>query len=91
MFRDLLACLADPALRTRTGLAAAAAAGGREALGGEAFLDGLERFAFFPALASQVERRGTPLAQLRRRGEVRLLLEALLEPGGLGFAAAPRD
>ena len=56
----------------------------------EAFLDGLERFAFFPALAAQLDRRGTPLAELRRRGEVRPLLEALLEPGGLGFAAAPK-
>jgi hypothetical protein len=51
----------------------------------DAFLAGLDRFAFRPELEQALARRGRRLDLALERGDYRALLEALLSPAGLGY------
>lgn len=54
------------------------------------FMAGLERFAFYPELSAALERQGKRLEPLRRAGRFREILDCLLDPGGMGYAALPK-
>jgi hypothetical protein len=92
MFKGMLATLdaVGRAELTVGLLTTQATAGDVDAAETLALLDGLERFAFYPRLVAQVAAAGRDLEALRRQGEVRPILEALLLPCGLGFADLPK-
>lgn len=56
----------------------------------EQFLDQLHRFAFHSRLNSVLEKRGLDLAELIRSREAGSVLEALLQPDGLGYLDTPK-
>jgi len=93
MFKGLLAVLNAPPLPLDALRAAAArnedpfAADARETLG---WFQGLERFAFYPALAAALARGGRDAKAMIASDDYRGLLEALLTPAGLGFADKPK-
>jgi hypothetical protein len=90
MFRDLMACRAEPALMTPEGLDAAARAGRGEARALKEFLAGIDRFAFFAGLKSEAERNGARLGDLVRSGPFETILEALLDEETLDAARTPK-
>jgi len=90
MFRDLLACQAEPALMTPAGLDAAVRAGRGEARALREFLNGIDRFAFFAGLKEEAERTGARLRDLVRNGPYELILEALLDGEALDAAGTPK-
>jgi len=88
MFQDLVAALAALPVRSSGDEWSAIPAADRR--GVEAFVAGLPRFAFQPALAGVLEQRGESLAELTARGSLRPILAALLEPEALGYATLPK-
>ena len=54
------------------------------------FLAHLDRFAFYPELEAAVAGRGQGLPPLREAGRFREVLDCLLDPGGMGYAALPK-
>jgi hypothetical protein len=89
MFQSLLA-VRGAGLRRRDAVERAAADGDRSAAEVLTFVDSLPRFAFAAALAAAADRLGTPLERLRAAGEVGAILDALLAPAGLDYAALPK-
>lgn len=89
MFQSLLAARHE-GLRARAVIAARAAGGDAGARDVLAFVDQLPRFAFAEALAALVARRGQRLEALLAAGDVGTVLDALLAPDGLDYAAAPK-
>lgn len=89
MFQSLLAVRAA-GIAERGVLADRAAGGDGAAADAVAFFDHLPRFAFAELLAAAVARRGGSLERLRAAGEVGAVLDALLAPDGLDYAAAPK-
>jgi hypothetical protein len=90
MFRELLACQADPSLTTPAGLDAAVRAGRGEARAFREFLNGIDRFAFFGGLKSEAERNGARLRDLVRNGPFDVILEALLDNDTLDAPGTPK-
>jgi hypothetical protein len=90
MFQDLLACRAAGDPLDRAGVEARAAGGSAEARGLLGFVEGLDRFAFTPALARALAVRGADLAALAPAGPWRPVLDALLDDEGLGYARLPK-
>jgi hypothetical protein len=89
MFQSLLAARQGE-LRSREAVAARAASGDAVAADVLAFLDHLPRFAFVDALAAAVARSGRTLEAVVAAGDVGAVLDALLTPAGLDYAAAPK-
>jgi len=54
------------------------------------FLARLDRFAFHPQLEAALARRGEELQPLRDAGRFREILDCLLDPGAMGYAALPK-
>jgi mannose-6-phosphate isomerase class I len=54
------------------------------------FWNGLEHFAFYPKLVSEMERRGCDLAKAIEKGDELGVLSALLDPDGLDYASLPK-
>ena len=54
------------------------------------FLAHLDRFAFYPQLEAALAGRGQGLPPLREAGRFREILDCLLDPGGMGYAALPK-
>jgi hypothetical protein len=89
MFQSLLTVRANGP-RQREALAARAAGGDGAAADTLACFDQLPRFAFAELLAAAVARGGQTLDGLRAAGDVGAVLDALLAPEGLDYAAAPK-
>lgn len=89
MFQSLLAVRGE-AERDRDALAGRAAAGDGAAADALEFFDQLPRFAFYDLLAATAARAGRPLDALCAAGDVGGVLDALLTPDGLDYAAAPK-
>jgi len=89
MFRSLLAALADASLRTRRDFEARAASGDGDAKAVLQFVDRLRDFAFFDALAAELARRDIDIA-VAAVDDIRSILEALLDDGGLSYASLPK-
>lgn len=84
MFKSLLAIRSRGAeRRDRLGNASDDAIAAR-------FFDGIEKFAFAPALADVLERRGLELAACVRAGDLSSLLSAVLDPESLGLPELPK-
>ena len=90
MFQALLAGRNAGGELTRAALERRAAAGDGDAREVLTFADGLPGFAFAPALALALRRRGRDLEALRRQGELADILAALLDADGLDYAALPK-
>lgn len=54
------------------------------------FMAGIERFPFYPELNAALERQGKRLQPLRQAGRFREVLDCLLDPDGMGYAALPK-
>ena len=54
------------------------------------FIEGLERFAFFPDLQAAMGRQGLDIGALATAGDFAPILEYLLSPSGLDYAARPK-
>jgi hypothetical protein len=89
MFQSPLAVRAA-GLRTRAALQERAAAGDQAAADVLTVLDNLPRFAFAAALEAAATRAGAPLAQLLAAGDAGRVLDLLLTPDGLDYAAQPK-
>ena len=89
MFQSLLTARTGD-LRRRDVVAARAADGDAVAADVLTFLDNLPRFAFAEDLAAAAARHGRLLAALLDAGDVGAVLDALLTPAGLDYAAAPK-
>ncbi len=89
MFQSLLA-VRGAGLRDRAQLTAWAATGDGAAADVQTFIDNLPRFAFADVLAAAVARGGQSLDARLAAGDVGAVLEALLTPAGLDYAAAPK-
>lgn len=89
MFQSLLAAR-GAGLRTRAALTTQAAAGDGAAGEVLTFIDNLPRFAFADALAAAVACGGRSIEGLLAAGDVGAVLDALLTPAGLDYAAAPK-
>jgi hypothetical protein len=61
-----------------------------EARAALAFMDGLERFAFFDALCRSMERDGLDARRLAARGEFAAIIDYLITARGLTYAALPK-
>ncbi len=85
MFKELLAWRARPGELPLAGLDDSA-----DARAVRALLEGLDRFAFAPALAAALESAGHDMGRLREDGPLRPLLDALLGEPGLGYAERPK-
>ncbi len=90
MFKDLLAAMAAQGDWRPAETLAAAAAGVAEAHALQAFVEGLDRFAFRDELAAAIAPCGTLLEELAARGPWRVIAEALLFEPGLGYANSPK-
>ncbi|HTR96654.1 MAG TPA: DUF4301 family protein [Candidatus Acidoferrales bacterium] len=90
MFRELLAVAARPGELRAAELREAAAAGDAEARAVVEWVAALPRFAFDEVLARALAARGFDRARLAAAGPWRPLLETLLFPGGLDYAALPK-
>ncbi len=88
MFKDLLAARELPGELAPAEVAALGDPAAARALA--AWVEGLPRFAFEPELARAVAARGLDPARLRAEGPWRPLLDALLAPDGLDYAARPK-
>jgi len=89
MFQSLLAVRAGES-PTRASLERAAAGGSPDARATLETLDGLERFAFHDALEAALARQGASIASCRAAGDVRTVLDTLLDAGGFELAACPK-
>jgi hypothetical protein len=89
MFQSLLA-VRGGGLRDRRTVEARAAEGDVAAADVLTFLDNLPRFAFADALGAAVARGGEPIDARLAAGDVGAILDALLTPAGLDYAAAPK-
>ena len=89
MFQSLLGAR-GAGLRTRSALQTMADAGDDVAADVLTFVDNLPRFAFADALTAAAARGGQPIDRLLVAGDVGALLDALLTPAGLDYAAAPK-
>ncbi|MBX3028054.1 DUF4301 family protein [bacterium] len=89
MFQSLLA-VRGAGLRTRAAVQARADAGDGAAADVLRVLDGLPRFAFAEALAAAAARGGRPLDRALAAGDVGAVLDLLLTPVGLDYAAQPK-
>lgn len=89
MFQSLLTAR-NGDLRRLDVVAARAASGDAVAADVRSFVDNLPRFAFADALAAAVVRGGQRLEALLAAGDVGAVLDALLTPAGLDYAAAPK-
>ena len=54
------------------------------------FMARLDRFAFYPELEAALARRGERLQALRDAGRFGEILDCLLDPGAMGYAALPK-
>ncbi|MBS3757266.1 MAG: DUF4301 family protein [Desulfobacterales bacterium] len=54
------------------------------------FIDGLRRFAFYPALADTMQRDGISAASILEKGEFKPFLDYLLTEKGLGYGGKPK-
>lgn len=90
MFRALLAVRERDPEVTRAALEGWARDGDGDARETLAFADGLERFAFAASLRASLRRHGEDLDALVARGRLGPVLEHLLEPVGLDYAALPK-
>lgn len=89
MFRALLAALGDAGLTTRGDIEARATAGDADANAVLAFLNGLPEFAFYDDLSTALARDGVDLSAAAV-GDVKTVLAALLDDGGLAYASLPK-
>jgi len=64
--------------------------GSREAVDLLESIDKLDRFAFHPALRAELAARQADLGDVVARGDLRVVLEALLGKPGLGYAGLPK-
>jgi hypothetical protein len=90
MFKDLLAAMAAQGDWRPAETLAAAAAGSAGARALQAFLEGLDRFAFRDELAAAIAPCGTLLEELAAHGPWRVIAETLLFEPGLGYANSPK-
>ena len=90
MFKDLLAAMAAPDEWRPADTRTAVAAGRPEARALQAFVEGLDRFAFRDELAAAIAPCGTLLEELAARGPWRVIAETLLFEPGLGYANSPK-
>lgn len=90
MFRALLAVREREPEVTRAALEEQARAGDGDARETLTFADGLTRFAFADSLRASLRRHGEDLDALLARGRLGPILEHLLEPVGLDYAALPK-
>ena len=89
MFQSLLSVRAGGRC-DRAALAQRAEAGDAAAADVLTFIDNLPRFAFADALAAAVARAGQRIDALLAAGDLGAVLDALLTPAGLDYAAAPK-
>ena len=90
MFKDLLAAMAAPEPWLPAQTLAAAASARAEAIALQAFVAGLDRFAFRDELAAAIAPCGALLDELAARGPWRTIAESLLFEPGLGYAHSPK-
>jgi len=90
MFRAPLAVLERDPHVDRESLERAAASGDRDAREVLALVASLPRFAFAPALAEALARRGGNLDAAIRSGDVASVLGGLLDASGLDYASLPK-
>lgn len=90
MFQSLLASHARGIDVSRSRIDHVAAGGDPEARDLSVFLDGIERFAFARALREVLAFRGYDLDHLAMAGSAAEILDALLDPRGMGYASLPK-
>ena len=90
MFKALLSVRARLPALTRTALSRAAAPGDGDARAAFEFVNGLHRFAFFPALARAMAAAGLDAEAECAGGTYDRVVACLLDEPGLGYAARPK-
>ena len=89
MFQSLLA-VRDAGVRTRDDLLGRAARGNRASEDVLALLATLTEYPFFAALQAAIAAAGGDLAALMAAGQVAEILDCIVGPRGLGYAALPK-
>lgn len=90
MFKKLVAAMDDPNLADIDGAREAANNGDENAEAARRAFEELERFAFHSDLANAARAKGEDLDELRKRGNLKRVLELLLTDEGLDYQNKPK-